>query len=142
MKSINPYLNFNGNCEDAFEFYKSVFGGEYQSFSRFGEIPASEDFAVPEDEKELIMHVSLPLGDQVLMGSDTSKYSGATVFGTNISISIDTDSKADADRMFEALSEGGKVTMPIGDMFWGSYFGMCTDQHGVQWMVSFGEAKE
>lgn len=138
MVNVNPYLNFNGNCEEAFNFYKTVFGGEFAYFGRFDEMPESEDYQVSEEEKSLVMHVSLPIGDgQVIMGSDTSKSAGETQFGNNISISIGTDNQQHADEVFLKLSNGGEITMPIGDTFWGSYFGMVKDKFGVNWMVSY-----
>lgn len=139
MPSLHPYLTFDGQCEEAFDFYKSVFGGEFASKGRFKEMPPSEDFKVPESEGEKIMHVSLPIGEHaVLMGSDSSEVFGwKEQKGNNFSISIGVDSKEEADRVFNGLSKGGKVTMPMDNTFWGSYFGMLTDQFGIQWMVSY-----
>ena len=139
MTTVNIYLTFTGNCEAAFNFYKSVFGGEFLNISRFGEMPPQEGMPpIPENEKDRIMHVSLPISKEtVLMGSDSSEAFGhATVVGNNFSISINTDSKSEADRFFKELSTGGKVTMPMGDTFWGSYFGMFTDKFGINWMIS------
>lgn len=143
MARINPYLTFNGNCEEAFNYYKSVFGGEFQQVSRFGEMPQTEDFQVPESAKSRIMHMSLPLSDGTfLMGSDSNPGAEDVKTGENISLSIDTDSKTEADRIFQKLSEGGKITMPIGDVFWGSYFGMLTDKFNINWMISFNTQVE
>lgn len=135
MKKINPYITFDGNCEAAFNFYKSVFGGEFLSIGRFSEMPS--EYTVPEKDKNLIMHVSLPMGESTLMGSDTSDSFGPPIKqGNNYSISIDTESKEEADRLFAGLSKDGTVIMPMDKTFWGSYFGMLTDQFGINWMVS------
>lgn len=142
MTTVNVYLNFNGNCEEAFDFYKSVFGGEYTYKGRFGDIPPQDGSPpVSENTKNLIMHVSLPISKEtILMGSDTSEEfsQGETfVLGNNFSISINADSKEDADRLFNELSKGGKVSMPMSNTFWNSYFGMFTDKFGINWMVNF-----
>lgn len=135
MASINPYLTFNGNCEEAFNFYKSVFGGEFPYIGRFKDMPS--DKAVDEDEGNRIMHVSLPIGQgTLLMGSDTSKQMGNVTAGNNFAISINADNKEEADRLFNGLSKGGTVTMPMADTFWGAYFGMFTDKFGINWMVN------
>lgn len=138
MTVINPYLTFNGNCEEAFNFYKSVFGGEFPYLGRFKDMPPMDGQTVPAEEGEKIMHVSLPISKETtLMGSDSSEAFGqATIVGNNFSISINTDTKENADRLFGALSAGGQVTMPMMDTFWGSYFGMMVDKFGIQWMVS------
>lgn len=137
--TISPYLTFNGNCEDAFNFYRSVFGGEFQYLGRFKEMPPMEGKAVPESELNKIMHISLPISrETALMGSDSSEAFGqATVTGNNFSISINATSKAEADRLYNGLSAGGQTTMPMNDTFWGSYYGMLTDKYGIQWMVSY-----
>jgi len=133
MASVNAYLNFNGNTEEAFNFYRSVFGGEFETFMRFKDAPGSE--TAPDGDK--IMHVSLPISKEtVLMGSDVPSQYPAAVFGSNISLSVSTDSKAETDRIFNALSAGGQVAMPLAEQFWGAYFGMCADKFGIQWMVS------
>ncbi len=136
MNSINPYLTFNGDCEEAFNFYKSVFGGEFQHIGRFDEMP--KEYTVADKDKNLVMHVSLPIGQHtVLMGSDTSESFGPPVSkGNNFSISYNAESKEEADDIFKSLSQNGEVTMPMADTFWNSYFGMCKDQFGIQWMVS------
>lgn len=141
MTTINPYLTFNGNCEEAFNFYKSVFGGEFPYVGRFSEMPPQEGFEIPEEMKNQIMHISLPISNEtILMGSDTGEDWGPkNVVGNNISISISTSSKEEADRLFEKLSEGGQVTMPIEATFWGDYFGMYIDQFDINWMVGFNE---
>ena len=138
MAAVNPYLTFNGNCEEAFNFYKSVFGGEFPFIGRFKDMPAG-DFQVQESDGEKIMHVSLPIGQgTVLMGSDTSESCGQpTTIGNNFSISINTESEAEATELFNGLSEGGQVTMPLDKVFWGAYFGMLTDRFGINWMVNY-----
>lgn len=135
---INPYLTFTDNCEEAFEFYKSVFGGEFTMLSRFGEIPESEEFPVTDEMKNLVMHVGLQVGDTTLMGSDNpnTEQTGPVVVGTNVNLSINLTERAEADRIFAALSEGGTVTMPLADQFWDSYFGRCTDKFGINWMIN------
>jgi PhnB protein len=128
MASVGTYLNFSRNTEDAFSFYKSVFGGEYSrgGISRFNDIPPAEGVpVVAESDKNLIMHVELPIvGGHLLMGTDTPESMGFNVnFGNNVHISLEPDSKAETKRLFEVLSAGGKVTMELQDMFWGSYYG-------------------
>lgn len=138
---INPYLTFPGNCEEAFNFYRSVFGGKFNYVGRFKEMPAMDGMTVPESEKEKIMHISLPISKEtILMGSDSSEAFGhATTMGTNFSIFINAVSKASADKLYNNLSNGGQQTMPMSQTFWGSYYGMLTDKFGVQWQLSFGE---
>jgi PhnB protein len=135
---INPYLTFPGNCEEAFKFYKSVFGGQFTYIGRFNEMPATDGQTVPASEAEKIMHIALPIGkDSILMGSDSSDAFGhVTVIGNNFSISINAVNDAEADRLYKGLSAGGSQTMPMSKTFWGSYFGMLTDKFGIQWMVS------
>ncbi|MDB5106414.1 MAG: Glyoxalase/bleomycin resistance protein/dioxygenase [Fibrobacteres bacterium] len=137
MPSINPYLGFNGDCEKAFQFYKSVFGGEFAVIQRFKDVPS--EMALPASEGEKIMHVSLPIGKNILMGSDRPAQMGPGTRGDGYSISFSADSQKEADRAFTGISAGGKVTMPIAKTFWGAYFGMCTDKFGIDWMVSFDE---
>lgn len=141
MAVINPYLNFNGNCEEAFNHYKSIFGGEFGYVGRYTEMPADPNHPLSEEDKNKIMHISLPLTkDNVLMGSDTGgEWASDLKVGNNISISINASSKAEADRIFNALADGGQITMPMGDTFWGDYFGMCTDRFGINWMMSFND---
>jgi len=134
--SLNIYLTFDGDCEEAFDYYKSVFGGEFAVKQRFSDGPP-EMMGVAEDEKNRIMHVSLPLGDNVLMGSDTAQgHAGPLVKGNNFSISFTPSSRAEADEAFDKLKDGGKETMSMQETFWGSYFGMVTDRYGVQWMIN------
>lgn len=136
MPQVNPYLTFPGTCEEAFNFYKSVFGGEFQYIGRFGEMPDGDK--VPEAAKNLIMHVSLPISNEtILMASDSSEAFGqSTIIGNNISISINAESEDEATRLFNGLSVGGKVTMPLEKTFWGAFFGMFTDKFGINWMVN------
>jgi len=139
--TINPYLTFDGNCEEAFNFYKTVFGGKFGYLGRYNEMPPMEGVTVSESEAEKIMHVSLPISkESILFGSDSSDaFRHATVSGNNFSISISVPSPAKADKIFSGLSTGGKVTMPMNKTFWGSYFGMLTDKYGIQWMISFDD---
>ncbi len=142
MPTVNVYLNFNGDCKEAFDFYKSVFGGEFPYVSTFGEMPPQEGMpSIPDDFKDKIMHISLPISEEtIIMGSDTGgEWAPDFKQGNNFSISINADNKAEADKLFNGLSEGGKVTMPMDSTFWGDYFGMCIDKFGINWMVSFNE---
>ena len=138
MPSINPYIHFNGNCEEAFTFYKSVFGGEFATLARFKDFP-NPDFPMPEAEANKIMHVALPIGNHhILMGSDTPQALGThNENETRSKIAISPDSKSEADKIFTGLSKGGTVEMPIQDSPWGSYFGMFRDKYGIEWMVDF-----
>jgi PhnB protein len=144
MATVNPYLIFNGNCEEAFLFYKSVFGGEFPYIGKFGDMPADENTPkLSESDANRVMHVTLPIGKEtLLMGSDSNTASGDVKFGHNISISINTDSIAEADKLFNGLSAGGHVSMPMNKTFWGAYFGMFTDKFGIDWMVNFDEVPE
>jgi len=143
MARTNTYLNFTRNTEEAFNFYKSIFGGEFTgSISRFSEIPPSENMPVlAEADKNLVMHIVLPiLGGHNLMGTDAPDSMGFKVnFGNNIYISLEPDTRAETLRLFNALSEGGKVEMDLQDMFWGDYYGSCKDKYGVQWMFNCAE---
>ena len=141
MTTVNTYLTFNGNCEKAFNFYKSVFGGEFRHIGKFSDMPADPNCKpMPKEELNRIMHVSFPIGNTVLMGSDTGgEWASNFKQGTNFSVSINTDSQKEADRLFSELSKNGQVIMPMNKTFWDSYFGMFTDQFGIQWMVSFDE---
>ena len=134
--TINAYLTFGGECRAAFEFYRTVFGGDFVVMQTFADGPA--DMGAPEDAKDLIMHVTLPVGGGVLMGSDTiAQFSPPPVVGTNFSLSLSPDSREQADELFAKLSAGGRVTMAMQDQFWGSYFGTCTDRFGIGWMINF-----
>ena len=138
MITINPYLTFNGNCEDAFNFYRSIFGGDFAHISKFKDMPEDPKSPISESEKEKIMHISLPINDEcTIMGSDSSEAFGrATIQGNNFSISINTDSKDEVSRIYYELSEDGKIKMPLEKTFWGAYFGMFTDKFGIHWMVN------
>lgn len=140
MAALNPYLNFDGNCEEAFNFYQAVFGGEFLSKMRFKDTPGeqtADSHQMPESEGEKLMHISLPIGHgTVLMGSDRPAAMGPTTIGNNYSISINAESEEEADKLFKGLSAGGQVIMPLEKAFWGAYFGMFTDKFGIQWMVN------
>lgn len=138
MAQINPYIHFNGNAEEAFEFYKSVFGGEFAMVMRFKDM-AFEGSIAKESEANKIMHIALPIGkSNILMGSDTPEALGVhNLNETRSKISISAESKEEADKLFHGLSSGGQVEMPIGDSPWGSYFGMFRDKFGIEWMVDF-----
>jgi PhnB protein len=137
MITLHPYLNFAGNTEEAFNFYKSVFGGEFKALVRFKDLPMAGASLSKQDENK-IMHISLPVGEQMLMASDTiGEWTDKFVVGTNTYITIVPESKAEADRLFKALSAGGQVEMPIGDQPWGSYYGSFKDKFGVQWMIDY-----
>lgn len=135
--SLNVYLTFDGDCEAAFEFYKSVFGGEFIVMQRFSDGPPGMA-GVAEHEKNRIMHVTLPVGDNRLQGSDTAQgHADSYVRGNNFSIAYTASSRADADAVFGKLKTGGTERMPLQETFWGSYFGMATDRFGVQWMINY-----
>lgn len=137
MAQINPHINFNENAEEAFTFYKSVFGGEFARIVRFKDLSSSE-FPVAEKEANKIMHIALPIGKSVLMGNDVPEIMGRTNENENRSkIVISAESKEEADKLYNGLSAGGQVEMPIGDSPWGSYFGMFRDKYGIEWMVDF-----
>lgn len=135
MAAINPYLNFDGQCEEAFNFYRSVFGGEFASFQRFKDIPAQDQ--QPGDEGDYVMHVELPIGNGTsLMGSDRPSRMGKAAVGENIQISIQTQSDEETDRLWNGLTAGGQITMPLEQAFWGARFGMFVDRYGVRWMIN------
>ena len=141
MARTNTYLNFARNTEEAFNFYKSVFGGEFSGggVARFRDIPVSPDSPpMLESDQDLIMHIELPIvGGHVLMGTDAPESMGFKLnFGNNSYISLEPDTKEETKKLFNALSEGGKITMELQDMFWGAYFGTCIDKFGVQWMFN------
>lgn len=140
MAKTSIYLNFNKNTEEAFNFYKSVFGTEFVGqMMRMGDVPPHEgQVELSDEDKKLVMHVCLPiLGGLQLMGTDATESMGMTVkFGNNIFINLEPDTRSETDRLFEALSSGGKVEMKPQEMFWGDYFGSCTDKFGVQWMFN------
>ncbi len=137
MTKLNTYLNFPGNTEEAFNFYKSVFGGEFSSLVRFKDMPM-EGANVPEQDQDKIMHIGLPIGEDVLMATDAPESMGFKVnFGNHSYISFHPDSKEEADRVFNALSAGGEIEMAIADQPWGDYFGSFKDKFSVLWMVNY-----
>ena len=144
MTTLNTYLTFNGNCELAFNFYKSVFGREFAHLGKFKDMPEDPKYPISESDKNKVMHVSLPIsGESVLMGCDTGgEWASTYNQGSNFSISIKADSTQEADKLFNGLSKDGRIIMPINKTFWGSYFGMLTDQFGIQWMVSYDDETE
>jgi PhnB protein len=139
MPQVNPYINFKGNCEEAFKFYQSVFGGEFTVISRYNEMPPSEAEHMGASDGDKIMHVSLPISKEtVLMGSDVGgEWAKQTVDGNNIQLSVNAESEEDAKRVFNALSAGGQVVMPLEKAFWGSLFGMFIDKFGINWLVNY-----
>lgn len=144
MARVNTYLNFPRNTEEAFNFYKSVFGGEFSGggIGRLGDVPHQEGMpSIQEEDKNLIMHIELPImGGHVLMGTDAPESMGFNVIvGNNVHISLEPDTRAETKKLFAALSAGGKITMELQDMFWGAYYGSCTDKFGVQWMFNCTE---
>ena len=138
MALINPHINFNGNAEEAFTFYKSVFGGEFAKIMRFKDL-AGPEFRVAENEENKIMHIALPIGKcSMLMANDVPESMGKTNENENRSkIVISAESKEEADKLFNGLSIGGQIEMPIADSPWGTYFGMFRDKYGIEWMVDF-----
>lgn len=143
MAILSIYLNFKGNCEEAFGFYKSVFGGEFPYIGRYKDMPQDGSTCPPEDAGK-IMHISLPVSKEtVLMGCDVLEYPGRElVAGNNFSVMVSTSGKEEADHIFNGLATGGTVTMPLSNTFWGAYFGMLTDKFGINWMVSFEAAAQ
>ena len=139
--TLSTYLNFDGNCREAFEYYRSVFGGDFMVMETFRNGPS--DMGLPENELDNVMHVSLTIGSSVLMGSDVpSSFGPPHKQGNNFSISIGAESREESDDLFGKLAKGGNVTMPMQDMFWGSYFGACTDKFGINWQVNCEPAQE
>lgn len=142
MTTVNLYLNFDGNCEAAFNFYRSVFGGEFVNLTHFKDIPQDVNMPpMPAKDLNKVMHVCLPISAETcLMGSDiSSEWSAQHKVGNNCNISINVDNRQEADRLFKGLSEGGTITMPMENTFWGAYFGMFIDKFGMSWMVNFDE---
>ena len=135
---VNVYLNFAGNTEEAFEFYKSVFGGEFLGVFRFKDMDM-QGFEIPEPDQDKLMHIALPIGDgTILMATDVLESLGQElVRGNNIHVSLHPDSKEEADRLFGALSDAGTVGSPMADQVWGDYFGACTDKFGTSWMINY-----
>jgi len=139
MTTVNPYLTFGGNCEAAFNLYKSVFGGDFQYIGRYKDVPADDRKEFSNESDENIMHISLPISKEtILMGCDSVEaFEKAMIVGNNISLSVNTDSKANADRIFNKLPTGGQIQMHMNDTFWGSYFGILTDKFGIHWTISY-----
>ena len=142
MASINPHINFNGNAEEAFNFYKSVFGGEFLAVMRFKDNAACGQ--IPESDKDRIMHIALPIGNgNTLMATDSLESLGQNLnVGNNFYICLSPESKEEAERLFNGLSAGGKIEMPLQDMFWGAYYGSFADKFGVQWMVNYDNSRQ
>jgi PhnB protein len=137
MAQINPYINFNGNAEEAFLFYQSVFGGEFAQITRFKEMESPE-FPIDESEANKIMHIALPIGQNILMGNDVPAFMGKVSENENRSkIAVSAASREEADHIFNGLSVGGTIEFPINDSPWGSYFGMFRDKYGIEWTVDF-----
>jgi PhnB protein len=137
MTLINPHINFNGNAEEAFNFYKSVFGGEFTNITRFKDLDIPEN-PIAEHEKDKIMHIALPIGQNILMGNDVPERMGRVSELENRSkISVSAESKEEAERIFNGLSAGGSIEVPMDESPWGSYFGMFRDKYGIEWMVDF-----
>jgi len=137
MASINPYINFNGNAEEAFTFYKSVFGGEFETLLRFKDL-ASDEFPVPENEADKIMRITLPIGESTLIANDVPESIGRVSEDENRSkIAVNTESREEADKIFAGLTQGGSIEMPMDDGPWGTYFGMFRDKFGIEWTVEF-----
>jgi PhnB protein len=137
MATINPYINFNGNAEEAFEFYRSVFGGEFTNVIRFKEMESPE-FPIPEHEANKLMRIALPIGNNLLIANDVPESMGKVNERENRSkITVSTDSREEADKIFNGLSAGGEVEMPISDSPWGTYFAMFRDKYGIEWTVEF-----
>jgi PhnB protein len=143
MATINPYIHFKGNTEEAFNFYKSVFGGEFATVMRYKDVSQAEGcdgMRVAENDLEKIVHIALPVGNgNVLMANDVLESMGQVSEVNNFSISYSAESKDDADKIFKGLAEDGKVEMPLADTFWGAYFGMFEDKFGIRWMVNYDQ---
>ncbi len=138
--ALSTYLTFGGNCREAFDFYRSVFGGEFSDLTTFGEGP--EGLPLAEGQEDQIMHVSLSVGNSVLMGSDSTAFGPPLEVGNNFSISVEAESREHADELQTKLSDGGAVTLPMEDQFWGAYFGMCVDRYGINWMLVYAPPQE
>lgn len=134
--SVNTYLTFDGNCREAFEFYRAVFGGDFLELQTFADGPSGRE--LPEADGHRVMHVALPIGSAVLMGSDRAAgMAPPFAAGNNFSLSIQAESREQCDDLCARLSDGGRITMPLGEQFWGAYFGMWTDRFGIHWMVNY-----
>lgn len=141
MATVNPYLMFDGNCREAFDFYKNAFENDFADYSFFGDMPPQEGVPpLSEEQKKRVMHVKLKISEETyLYGSDIFPGTPAFSVGDNFSVSIAADSREETAKLFTRLSEGGKVTMPLADTFWGAYFGMWRDKFGIDWMINFDE---
>ena len=139
MTTVNIYLYFKGNCEEAFSFYKSVFKREFQYKGRYKDVPEAARQYFPHCTDEQIMHIALPISKEtILMGADMiNKNDTKTEYANHFSLYLNTDSKKEADRLFNALSAGGEIKMPMAEQFWGSYYGICMDKFGINWKISF-----
>ncbi len=138
MAVINPSINFNGNCEEAFNFYKSAFGGEFGKIVRFKDMPSDPAHPIPETEANKLMHITLPIGPNVLIGNDVPSFMGTVNEQENRSkISIQATSKQEAEKLFTILSQGATVEVPLEESPWGSYFAMLRDKYGIEWMIDF-----
>ena len=147
MTNINPYLNFDGNAEEAMNFYKAAFGGEFMGpVMRWGTSPGCDEgqFQLSDADKEKVMHMALPISDgNVIMASDSIKGLGPSLsIGNNVTIAVGPDSRQEADRLFKNLSEGGQVQMPMADAFWGGYFGSFVDKFGINWLINVDERQK
>lgn len=137
MATINPYINFNGNAEEAFNFYKSVFGGEFGTILRFKDV-ADDEFPMPENEADKIMRITLPIGGSTLIANDVPEAMGRVSEDENRSkVAVSTESREEADRIFTGLTQGGSIEVPMDDGPWGTYFGMFRDKYGIEWTVEF-----
>jgi PhnB protein len=139
MKGFDITLLFDGQAEDAFNFYKSVFGGEFANLQRMGDLPSPAP--LPDSEKNKILHMALPIGESILMGMDMPAGRGAVNAGNNFFVTLNTSSEEETDELFKKLSDGANIMMPLEKQFWGAYFGMLTDKFGIQWMLSFSETR-
>lgn len=141
MKNVDFYLHFNGNAEQAMSFYKKIFGGEFITVQRYKDVPGSEKMS--EEDREKILHAALPITENTtLMASDqVTKMEDSISFGNNYHLCLQTKSEKEADKLFAALSDEGRIEMPMNKTFWGAYFGMCIDKFGVQWMINYTEVK-
>jgi len=148
MTNINPYLNFDGNAEEAMNFYKSVFGGEFMggTIMRWGEMPGCDEgeMKLADEDKDKVMHMALPISEgNVIMASDSLKAFGPPItFGNSVTVAIGPGTKEEADRLFAGLSAGGNVQMPMADAFWGGYFGSFEDKYGINWLINVDTTKE
>ncbi len=139
--TLQPYLYFDGSCAEAFDFYKSVFGGEFSSHNSYADAPP--EMGVPDSDRDRIMHISLPIGESTLMGSDTcASFGPPRTRGDNFAVSYTPATREEADRVFPKLMEGGRIDMPLQDTFWGAYFGQGTDRFGIEWMINVGDKPE